>query len=211
MHKLITRLSARKPDIMGKDAYFVSAVLLPLLEKQGQKQILFEVRAANMKTQPGEICFPGGRVESYEQHAPYQAAIRETTEELGINRENIKLIGPLDILPSPMGRLIYPYAGYIMTDNFQPNPEEVAQIFAVPLDFLLNNPPKIFYTEVAVRYSSDFPFHKIPPEYKPGWQKRWSFPDYCFEYGKYFIWGLTAKILYNFLELFYPEKIKYHL
>jgi len=211
MQKIISKLSVRKPDIMEKDAFFISAVLLPLLEKQGQKHVLFEVRAANMKIQPGEICFPGGRVENYEQHAPFQTAIRETMEELGIKRGDIRLIGPLDILPTPMGRLIYPYTGQIMTDNFEPNPEEVAQIFTVPLKFFLEHPPKIFCTEVAVRYSADFPFHKIPPEYKPGWQKRWSFPDYCFEYGKYFIWGLTAKILYNFLELFYPNKINYHI
>jgi len=210
MQFIINCVAGRKPGIMDEDCYFVSAVLLPLLKKQGKLHILFEVRAENLKIQPGEICFPGGRVETKELSNPQETAVRETMEELGIKREDIRVIGPLDILPTPQGRLVYPYVGEILTGNLNPNPEEVAEIFTVPVDFFLNNPPGISSADVAIRYSSGFPFHRIPPGYRHEWQKRWSFPTYYFEYGQYFIWGLTAKILHHFLKLCWPERFNYY-
>ena len=205
MQFILDRLAGRKPGIMDEDNFFVSAVLLPLIEKEGGLHVLFEVRAENLKIQPGEICFPGGRVEPGERRDPREAAVRETMEELGIQRKHIRVLGPLDILPTPQGRLVYPYAGEILTGSFNPSPEEVAEIFTVPVEFLLTRPPGVATTEVATRYGNDFPFAKAPPEYQPRWQKRWSFPVYYFEYGKYFIWGITAKILHHFLALCWPE------
>lgn len=209
--KIINQLTDRKPGLMDEEHYLVSAVLLPLIKKQGNLHVLFEVRAENLKIQPGEICFPGGQVETEERQRPYAAAVRETMEELGITREKIRLLGPLDILPTPYGRFIYPYVGEILTTQLNPNAEEVAEVFTVPIEFFLRHPPGRSRTEVAVRYASDFPFPKVPPGYKRGWQKRWSFPVYYFEYGKYFIWGITAKILFHFLKLCWPDEINYHL
>lgn len=208
--QITNRLAGRKPGIMDEDSFFVSAVLLPIIKKENALHVLFEVRAENLKIQPGEICFPGGRVEFPERSNPQETAIRETMEELGIQRKDIRVIGPLDILPTPQGRLVYPFVGEIFTSQLNPNLEEVAELFTVPIDFFLNNPPGISFTDVAIRYSADFPFHKVPPEYRHGWQKRWSFPNYYFEYGKYFIWGMTAKILYHFLKLCWPENFPEH-
>ncbi len=205
MQFILDRLANRKPGIMEEDNFFVSAVLLPLIEREGGLHVLFEVRAENLKIQPGEICFPGGRVEPVERRNPQAAAVRETVEELGIQRKHVRVLGPLDILPTPQGRLVYPYAGEILTGNFNPNPEEVAEVFTVPVEFFLTHPPGIATTEVATRYSGDFPFAKVPPGYRPQWLKCWSFPVYYFEYGKYFIWGITAKILHHFLVLCWPE------
>lgn len=67
-------------------------MLIPLVEKDGELHLLFEVRAKHMESQPGEICFPGGHVEQGEN--PKDAALRETFEELGIPTEKIELIGP---------------------------------------------------------------------------------------------------------------------
>jgi 8-oxo-dGTP pyrophosphatase MutT (NUDIX family) len=209
VQEIIQQLSNRRQGIMSQDEYFLSAVLLPLIEKQGQTHVLFEVRAEDLDVQPGEICFPGGGIEDHERDNPLNTALRETSEELGIKEEDVQVLGALDILPTPMGRLVYPYAGRILTPEIRPNPQEVAEIFTVPVTFLLNNPPTKTCVGVATQYSPDFPFDKIPPTYEQGWQKRWRFSIYYFEYEKYFIWGMTAKILYHFLKLCWPANNNY--
>jgi 8-oxo-dGTP pyrophosphatase MutT (NUDIX family) len=203
-NKIERLLAKRHSGILDKEDYYISAVLLPLVETKNETSLLFEVRAQDLDVQPGEVCFPGGGVEFHELDRPYEAAIRETSEELGISREDIKLLGALDVLPTPMGKLIYPFIGKMLTAKIVPNKEEVDKIFTVPLSFLINNPPARSYTDVATQYCSDFPFSKIPPTYKKTWQKRWSLPIYYLEYDKFFIWGITAKILNNFLKLCRP-------
>lgn len=202
MQEIINLFSNRIPGIMGEDEYFLSAVLLPLIVKEGQTHILFEVRAKNLDVQPGEVCFPGGRVEAGEKENPQKAALRETAEELGIKKGEVQLLGALDILPTHMGRLVYPYVGRILTDKIKPNNQEVDEVFTVPISFFLSNPPVKTYAYIATLYSPDFPFDRIPPTYKSQeWKKRWTFNIYYYEYEKYFIWGMTARILYHFLNL----------
>jgi 8-oxo-dGTP pyrophosphatase MutT (NUDIX family) len=197
-------LAKRDCGILDKEDYYISAVLLPLIEIKNETCLLFEVRAQDLDVQPGEVCFPGGGVEYQEFDRPHEAAIRETSEELGISQEDIKLLGTLDVLPTPMGRIIYPFVGKLLTTEMAPNKEEVEEVFTVPLSFLINNPPVRSYADVATQYCSDFPFSKIPPTYKRTWQKRWSLPIYYLEYDKFFIWGITAKILNNFLKTCRP-------
>lgn len=202
----LKRLIRRQPRIQNEDEYFVSAVLLPIIKREGKLHVLFEVRSNHLLRQPGEICFPGGRVEVGEKSRPQDAAIREAVEELGISREQIVLIGPLDYLVTPPGTLIYPYLGMIEDcEQLAPNPEEVQEVFLVPLDHFLTNPPSMSNVEVATRYAEDFPFHRVAPSYKEGWCKRWSFSVYFYEYDQRFIWGMTARILHNFISLCWPE------
>ena len=66
----------RRPEPIGKHRYY--SVLLPLVEKDGQLHLLYEMRARHMKSDPGEICFPGGHIEAGE--TPLEAALRETFE-----------------------------------------------------------------------------------------------------------------------------------
>lgn len=205
MEEIYCRLSGRRPAIVDESAHLVSAVLLPLVEKEEKYHILFEVRSRNLNRQPGEICFPGGRVENSEQPDPLTTALRETTEELGITLSDIDVIGSLDILATPLGTLIYPYAGKILTGDIRPNPREVEEIFLVPIDFFLSEPPYVTYVDVATRYNSDFPLDRVPPIYKEGWQKRTSYSMYFYEYGRYFIWGLTGRILFNFLNTCFED------
>ncbi|MCL6479541.1 MAG: CoA pyrophosphatase [Peptococcaceae bacterium] len=205
MQQIYNRLSGRKPSIVDESSHLISAVLLPLVEKDGKCHILFEVRSRHLNRQPGEICFPGGRVESSEHPDPLAAALRETAEELGIPDSDIEPIGPLDILVTPLSAVIYPYVGKINTTEINPNPREVEETFLVPVDFFLSVPPFATCVEVATRYQPDFPLHKVPPVYKEGWQIKSTYPMYFYEYGKYFIWGMTGKILFNFLTTCWPE------
>lgn len=196
----------RQPRIQNEDEYFLSAVLLPLVEKEGEPHILFEVRANHLQRQPGEICFPGGRIEKNEVETPEVAAVREATEELGMEKEKIELLGQLDYLVTPPGTLIYPYVGRILKpEDICPNPDEVAEVFTVPVAYFLENQPSVSYVDVATRYAADFPFHKVSSAYGPYWQNRWTFAVYYYEYGKWFIWGMTARILQNFIKLCLSE------
>lgn len=89
-----------------------------------------------MRRQPGEVCFPGGRVDKTDRDSK-MTALRETREELGVDSGNIEQIFPLDFVVSPFGTIIYPYAGIIKDEvEIIPNPEEVAETFTVPLSFL---------------------------------------------------------------------------
>ncbi len=201
MKELVRKIARRKPDLIGKENYLVSAVLLPLVEHERETEILFEVRSLQLERQPGEICFPGGRVEAAELADPSRAALREAAEELGLCQADFQLLAPLDFLVTPMGTIIYPYVGRVLhPERIVPNSKEVDSVFAVPLSYLLAYKPGVSYVDVATRYGDDFPLHRVPARYRGGWQKRWSYPTYIYEYKDYFIWGMTAIILHHFLS-----------
>ena len=198
-------LAGRRPMLLDKSARLISAVLLPLVEDEGGLKILFEVRPRHLNRQPGEICFPGGRIEKFTDSNPLATAIRETSEELVIAEEDIEVIGPLDIMASPLGTLIHPYVGRLKATEIRPDPNEVEECFTVPVDFLLADPPYATEVEVATRYRTDFPLDKVPPTYKEGWQVRTTYPMFFYEYNQYFIWGLTGILLFNFLSTCWPD------
>jgi len=196
-------LKNRQPLFYNMQGISVSAVLLPLLEISGDLHILFEVRARHLKRQPGEICFPGGRVEPKELKRPQDAAIRETYEEINVPRESIDLIGPLDYFISPIGSLIYPFLGKLNIDELPtPNYDEVAEVFLVPLSFLLDAEPEQSKLEIGTRFGEGFPFHRLPDRYQPGWRLLGTSPIYFYQYGERLIWGATAGILHSFLEMY---------
>src|SRR5690625_4441904 len=108
--EVFMKLQGREPGILNRKKYRKSAVLLPIVEVDGETHLLFEVRSKKMRTQPGDICFPGGRVEQQDETV-METAIRETSEELGVMPESISNIIPLDYIVSDMGGIIYPYVG----------------------------------------------------------------------------------------------------
>ena len=182
------------------DIEIYHAVLLPLINIDNELHLIYEVRAKHMKSQPGEISFPGGRVEVEENFK--EAAVRETFEEIGINKKNIKVIGELDYLTSTGNFILYPYVGEIVNtklEDLKLNPDEVEKIFTVPLNFFCKNEPEIYEIKYEPNFKDDFPFHKIQNGKKYNWRNM-KYPVYFFEYKDYIIWGLTAKITNNFIK-----------
>lgn len=188
----------RKEDY---NEYFSAAVLVPLVIQDGQLSVLFEMRSTQLSWQPGEICFPGGRIEK-DDASSLVAAVRETQEELSLSATTIKVLGPLVEIISPIGVRLHPYVGYLTPEQpISPNKDEVAEIFTVPLQFLIENPPIIGHMEMGTRPLGDFPFDLVAG-YSEEWRARKTYQVLFYKYGKYVIWGLTAQVLQQFLEIF---------
>ncbi|MCL2336028.1 MAG: CoA pyrophosphatase [Firmicutes bacterium] len=203
MKKPVAQLRECLPaNIIALENLRINAVLLPLVEINGVTEVLFEVRSKQLKWQPGEICFPGGQVEGPDEMAnPVNTAIRETTEELGLQRGDIEILTPMGFMFAPMGTVNYAYVGRLIApERIKPNREEVESVFTVPLSFLTANRPQASKMDVATRLNEDFPLHRVPEVYRSGWYKRWSYLTYFYEYGEHFIWGMTAILLHHFLE-----------
>lgn len=193
-------LQNREHGLLGREKYSKYAVLLPLIEKEDGLHILFEVRSYELRRQPGEICFPGGRIDKSDLSEAH-TAVRETTEELGIKAEDITNVSPLDYMVNPFGTIIYPYIGIISDPKqIQPNPSEVAEVFTVPLSYLREVKPEIYQINFRLEPEKNFPFNQIIGGEKYNWQAR-TMEEHFYYYGDKVIWGLTARILSHFLSL----------
>jgi peroxisomal coenzyme A diphosphatase NUDT7 len=189
----------REPKSLGSYQYY--SVLVPLVEKDGELHVLYEVRAENLRRQPGEVCFPGGRIENDE--SAEECAVRETSEELNIRPEDIKVIAQMDFLHTYSNFTLYSLLGvidYNVVKDITVNPDEVKEIFLVPVSFLAENDPEIYCFDVLPNIGPDFPYEKINLPNGYNWRKgRSTVPIY--RYGDRVIWGLTARITNHLMEL----------
>lgn len=202
MHSIM----GRTPKILGSEKYSEFAIFVPLIEVDGETHILFEVRSFNMRRQPGEICFPGGKIDRGDRDAE-GAALRETSEELGIDRKVISAVQPLDYLVSPFGTIIYPFAGILNVDvkDLDPNKAEVEEIFTSPLRELQMKEPELYNIEFKMEPEKGFPYENIPGGENYNFQAR-NMKEHFYYYEDKVIWGLTARILHHFIELISDNK-----
>jgi 8-oxo-dGTP pyrophosphatase MutT (NUDIX family) len=173
-----------------------NAVLIPLVEAEEGLSVLFEVRQAAIR-QGGEICFPGGRVESGE--TARSAAVRETSEELLIPQENIEWIAPMHAMSGPGGARISSGLGLLHGYEGTCSEAEVARVFTVPLGWFAENPPRVCTGAMVVETGEDFPYELLPGGRNYPWHK---IPRtfYFYEYRGEVIWGITAELLYHCLK-----------
>jgi len=199
--RLGAALRSKSCEIENESDYLSSAVLIPLVRHNKRLGILFEIRSASLNWQPGDICFPGGRIE-LEDAGPMAAARRETQEELGLPEEAIEVLGPLNYMVSPIGVMVHPFAAYIKDfDMIRPNHDEVAGVFVAPLDYLLATEPLTAHMELATRPLPDFPLDLPDASYARDWKRRTTYPVLFYQYDGYVIWGLTARVLCGFLNV----------
>ncbi|WP_421384943.1 NUDIX hydrolase [Bacillus salacetis] len=189
----------RTPRVLGSNEFYRFSVLLPLVEIDDEIHILFEVRSEKLRRQPGDICFPGGKVDK-EDKTEQHTAIRETCEELGIKEEHLSDIYPMDYIVSSFGTFIFPYLAVLEKKaDIKPNPAEVAETFTVPLSFFMNNEPNVYKVGFTIEPEEDFPIDLIAGGENYNWQTR-KLDEYFYFYEDRVIWGLTAKILKHFTD-----------
>ena len=182
----------KKRPVGTVDWYKFFSVTIPLIETEEGLSMVFEVRAAGLKTQPGDICFPGGRME--EGETALQCALRELKEETGISPSDLRVLGQFDTLHEFSGHTLYTFAVSLAPQALQKarlNQKEVAELFTVPLKFFRENTAEIYDIDV-VSDVSDFPYDKtgISPDYK--WRKGKNLLP-LYRYEDKIIWGITAR------------------
>ena len=159
-----------------------AAVLVPIQERAGEHYLTLIERAATLRSHGGEIAFPGGAVTA-EDRDTLAAALRECQEEIGIDPENAQIIGQLDQVTVVGSRyLVTPFVG-ILRPPFMvsPNKQEVNSVIPIPVSSLLE--PDCFAAELKADGRARIIYH--------------------FRYEALDIWGATARILKQLLELAY--------
>ncbi|MBU9713355.1 NUDIX hydrolase [Evansella tamaricis] len=194
----MNHFQARKANILEHELYKHFAIFVPLIKRNGVLHFVFEVRAQNIR-QPGEVCFPGGKVDSTD--ASYeQAATRELCEELGVVPSDTQVIGELDYLITPFQIILYPFLGMIHSDApLKKNDAEVKEIFYVPVSYFLKTAPQEHYIYLQVQPEKEFPYHLIPNGENYNWRTS-KVTEQFYEYDGKVIWGLTARILTHVMD-----------
>jgi 8-oxo-dGTP pyrophosphatase MutT (NUDIX family) len=210
--KKLNSVLPKYPGVLGREEYFNSAVLIPLVFVNMEYHLLFEKRSTSIR-QGGEICFPGGEIDFDNDKSFQETAIRETVEELGISKDNIEKIGSLDTFVGPMGVMVDSIvAKLIVTDlekiNFDKN--EVERVFTIPISFFLETQPEVyemrqelqsFYLNEKGKRIDLLPVKQLglPERYlKPRQGKKHKV--YVFKYDSEIIWGITAALIVEFIS-----------
>ena len=158
-----------------------SAVLVPVFEEEGETRVILTRRTTWLRSHSGQIAFPGGRLEPEEE--PLEAALREAAEEVDLDPSTVEILGQLaPLITMSRGSAITPFVGALEgRPVLSPNPDEVDIVFDVALADLLRE--DVFREEI------------------------WDIPDfgerevYFFEVEQDTVWGATARVLYELLEL----------
>jgi 8-oxo-dGTP pyrophosphatase MutT (NUDIX family) len=155
-----------------------AAVLIPLVERDGVLHVLLTQRTEHLSNHAGQISFPGGRAEEVDS-SPIETALRETEEEIGLSRRHVEIVGVLPEHVTGTGYRVTPVVA-LATPPFAlaADPNEVAEIFEVPLAYLMNGANH-------QRLSYELPEGKGRRRF------------YAMPYERFFIWGATAAMLRN--------------
>ncbi len=185
-------------------------MLIPLVRIKKTDYILFEIRSPQIR-QGGEVCFPGGKVDPQDT-SNIDAAIRETEEELGLERKDISLLGALGTFVNVTGFSVDAYVGKINVqsiDKLQINRDEVESVFVIPVDYFMKTEPEEYKMNVEVSpYKIEngskiftFPADKlqIPGRYIER-RTGYSYPVYVYKTEKGTIWGITAFLIKVFIN-----------
>lgn len=161
-----------------------AAVLVPLIARPAGLTTLFTQRTGHLAHHAGQISFPGGHVAPGDE-TPEATALRETEEEIGLARRHVEIVARLGEYVTRTGFKVTPVVGLVAPPfELAPDPREVADVFEVPLDFLLD-------PANHQRHSREF----------QGTVRQF----YAMPYRGYYIWGATAGMLINLYEVLKPR------
>ena len=159
-----------------------AAVLVPLVQRHGGLAMLLTQRTAHLSQHAGQVAFPGGRIDAGDE-SPVAAALRETEEETGIDRRFVEPLGYLDTYLTGTSYRVVPVVGLLRHGfTVTPHEGEVADVFEVPLSFLMN------------------------PQHHERHSRQWQGKErfyYAMPYEGRYIWGATAGMIRNLYALMY--------
>jgi 8-oxo-dGTP pyrophosphatase MutT (NUDIX family) len=162
------------------DSPSAAAVLLGLVERSAGLHVILTERAAHLNDHPGQVSFPGGRIESSDA-GPVAAALREAEEEVGLPADLVSVAGCMPEILTGTGFLITPVIGFVAPEfRASPDRAEVADVFEVPLAFLLEDGN--LRSSTRERFGTSLRMVE-------------------FDYDGHTIWGATATMLRNFCSL----------
>lgn len=157
------------------DGMFRPAAVLAAITERERPGFLMIHRPSNMRSHPGQVAFPGGKIDPGE--TPVEAALREAWEELGIHERDVTVIGTSDTYRSGSGYAVTPVIAVVPPDlKLNPSPTEVAQWFEAPVDFVFS--PENQVEQSAFWQGAERRYIEIM------WQQ-------------HRIWGVTAAIIHN--------------
>lgn len=176
--KLPKILQERKRKVIHSTGLTLASILIPLFEKDATSHLLLIKRSGHVKYHPYQISFPGGILEKSD-HNLQEAALRETFEEIGVARDSVEILGMLDDYATTSNFRITPFVGIIPYPcNFTINTKEVEALIEVPLSNLfLKREEKILPINGGKRHT------------------------YIYRSGPFAIWGATAQIIKDFLDI----------
>ena len=179
LESLLTADDIERQQLIGQRELKPAAVLL-LVVNRIEPSVVFTQRTAHLPDHPGQVSFPGGRCDA-EDCSPEETALREAEEEVGIAPARVEILGRLPEYRTSTGYTVAPVVGWAEPPlAYRPDPDEVEDVFEVPLAFLLD--PRNHRYETA--------FHR-------GRLRRfWAMP-----HGDRYIWGATAGMLVTFQRI----------
>ena len=179
--KIRQALASRRNEKMNDKSLTEAAVLVPLFSRGGEYHILFTRRSSQVAHHKGQISFPGG-ARSEGDHSLLDTALRESWEEIGLEGKDVEILGELDDAPTTTSRfVISPFVAFVPYPyEFKANRHEIDEIFDVPVSALLY---KANVTEERYVFGDEI------------------VQAYSYEYGGRVIWGATARIVQQLLEV----------
>ncbi len=176
----------RLEDLVSREAWKMAAVLVPVVAREPEATVLLTLRTAHLSAHSGQIAFPGGKIEKSDA-TPIETALREAREEIGLNPELVTPLSLLDLHNTGTGFRIIPVLSLVDPGLIPvPDPNEVADVFEVPLSFLMEE-------ENHMRHLREWKDRRIL--------------FYAMEYEQRFIWGATAAMLRNLYERLYAPDV----
>lgn len=180
-------LSKRERKVIDHPPFSHAAVLVPLFKKEGNCHLLFTKRTDQVKYHKGEISFPGGAFDEGDSELE-KTALREAFEEIGLKEDDVQMIGTLDDIVTTTQFIVTPFVGlFPYPYSFKTSPIEIAELIEVPLSFLLNEEDCFSEREITRMGRKEI--------------------IYAYQYGEHIIWGATARILKQFLDLISSKRI----
>ncbi len=213
----LKKILPHKPGLLGRERFFNSGVFIPLVWKTGEYHFLFQKRSESIR-QKGEICFPGGKIDpklDIDRYGPSykKTAIRETIEELGVEKNKIVIAGRLDTLITPMGVVVDAFIGKLIIDDISElniRKSEVEEAFLLPVSFFYEKNLEEYKVRLEVQPSCIDENGKnilllpvkelgLPENYEKPWGGR-LYRIFAYRTEKGTIWGITAELVHEVMK-----------